>query len=461
MTVSTAYAPIVSPGNDTDAAITVTFPFLTGTLVVTEIAADGTETVKSLTTHYTVTGGTDSNGLPATGSVVPVASRASGTSWRIERSTTLTQASTWAENDPFPQKTIEAMADRAVLIQQELDYAVSRAVKQTVAQRIANGQLSLPSASASKYLGWNSGATALENKNGADFALTIGTVTTGDAGTDAVAELAGTPTAAVLNLTIPRGDQGLSGAGTGDVIGPSSSVASEIALFDGTSGKLLKRATTTGLLKSASGVLSAAVSGTDYAPATSGSSVLKGNGAGGTTAAAATDLGAGLHTIWLPAKAWTPRSTNGAASSTAELTTNDVMLASLDYDASTEEGAGILVATPTAWNAGTVTFKAYWTAASGSGGVAFGLAGYALSNDDAMDTAVSGQQVVTDTLLAANDMHITAESSAITIGGSPAKGDVLYLELTREVGNGSDTLAVDAKLIGIQLLFTTDALTDA
>lgn len=52
--------------------------------------------------------------------------------------------------------------------------------------------------------------------------------------------------------------------GVGDVIGPSSSVDSEIALFDSTTGKLLKRATQTGLLKAASGVLSAAVAGTDY-----------------------------------------------------------------------------------------------------------------------------------------------------------------------------------------------------
>jgi hypothetical protein len=53
-------------------------------------------------------------------------------------------------------------------------------------------------------------------------------------------------------------------AGVGDVVGPSSSIDSEIALFDSTTGKLLKRASVTGLLKAASGVLSAAVAGTDY-----------------------------------------------------------------------------------------------------------------------------------------------------------------------------------------------------
>lgn len=53
-------------------------------------------------------------------------------------------------------------------------------------------------------------------------------------------------------------------AGTGDVVGPASSVAGEIVLFDGTTGKLIKSATTTGLLKATSGVLTAAIANTDY-----------------------------------------------------------------------------------------------------------------------------------------------------------------------------------------------------
>lgn len=86
------------------------------------------------------------------------------------------------------------------------------------------------------------------------------------------------------------GNKGEDGAGTGDVSGPSSSVDSEVALFNSTTGKLIKRASISGLAKLTSGVLSAAESGTDYAPATSGSSILKGNGSGGfSNASAGTD----------------------------------------------------------------------------------------------------------------------------------------------------------------------------
>jgi hypothetical protein len=82
-------------------------------------------------------------------------------------------------------------------------------------------------------------------------------------------------------------DKGVDGSGSGDFSSnTASSVDGEIVLFSGTSGKTGKRATTTGILKGASGVLSAAVSGTDYAPATSGSAILKGNGSGGFSSAA-------------------------------------------------------------------------------------------------------------------------------------------------------------------------------
>jgi hypothetical protein len=75
------------------------------------------------------------------------------------------------------------------------------------------------------------------------------------------------------------------GGGSGDVVGPASATDNQIVLFDSTTGKLIKAATTTGLLKASTGVIAAAVSGTDYAPATSGSAnqLLASNGTGGFT----------------------------------------------------------------------------------------------------------------------------------------------------------------------------------
>ena len=72
-------------------------------------------------------------------------------------------------------------------------------------------------------------------------------------------------------------------SGSGDVVGPASAVDSQIALFNSTTGKLIKAATTTGLLKASSGVIAAAVSSTDYAPATTGTNaqLLANSGSGG------------------------------------------------------------------------------------------------------------------------------------------------------------------------------------
>jgi len=84
------------------------------------------------------------------------------------------------------------------------------------------------------------------------------------------------------------------GGGSGDVVGPASSVASEVVLFDGTTGKLIKSATISGLAKLTSGVLSAAAAGTDYyAPGSTDVAVADGGTGASTAAAAATNLGLG------------------------------------------------------------------------------------------------------------------------------------------------------------------------
>jgi hypothetical protein len=169
----------------------------------------------------------------------------------------------------------------------------------------------------------------------------------------------------------------------------------------------------------------------------------------------------GKHALPVVAAAMQAATTNGAAAGVVETTTNKVLYRTLDFDTTTQEFAGFSLPMPKSWNESTVTFRARWTAASGSGGVAWALQGLAVSDDDAIDTAYGTEQVVTDTLLSAGDMHITAESSAITIAGTPAAGDSVMFRVKRVPANASDTLAVDARLIAIDLFITTDAGNDA
>lgn len=169
----------------------------------------------------------------------------------------------------------------------------------------------------------------------------------------------------------------------------------------------------------------------------------------------------GKETIAMPAGAMVARTTNGAALATAELATNAIMLRTFDFDAITEEGVGFVVPMPKSWDEGAVSFQPIWTADSGAGGVVFEMAARAFSDDDALDQAVGGAVTSTDTLIAANDCHIGPESSALTIAGTPAESDLVYFQITRKVADAGDTLAADAKLIGVRLYFTTNAGNDA
>lgn len=172
---------------------------------------------------------------------------------------------------------------------------------------------------------------------------------------------------------------------------------------------------------------------------------------------------AGRETIWIPAGAMIGRASNGAARGLVEMTTNKNMFSTLDFDATTQEFAQFEIHFPKAWNLSTVTFEPVWSHPSTTTnfGVVFQLAAVARSNDDAGDVAFGTEQTSTDTGGTTNDIYIGPESSAITIGGTPAAEDTVQFQIARAPSNGSDTMAVDARLHGIRLFFTTSAATDA
>lgn len=74
-----------------------------------------------------------------------------------------------------------------------------------------------------------------------------------------ITNFAGSGTHSDWTITV-SGTQGVDG----DVSGPVTTVDGEIALWDGTTGEVLKSATNTGILKATSGVLATATEGTDY-----------------------------------------------------------------------------------------------------------------------------------------------------------------------------------------------------
>lgn len=169
------------------------------------------------------------------------------------------------------------------------------------------------------------------------------------------------------------------------------------------------------------------------------------------------------ETLWIPAAAMTPSTTNGAVSASAELATNKQMLVTLDFEAGADKYAQFAVAMPKSWNEGTVTAQFVWAhpATTVDFGVAFGLQGVAVSNDDAIDAAWGTEQLAVDTGGTTNDIYITPETAAITIAGTPAEGDVVWFRVFRDVSDAGDTMAVVAKLVGVKLFISLNAITDA
>ncbi len=172
----------------------------------------------------------------------------------------------------------------------------------------------------------------------------------------------------------------------------------------------------------------------------------------------AVNLGSvGTHEVYIPAGAMYGTTTDGAAYASRELATNDIMISSFNFDTTTAEKAQFNWATPANWDAGTIRFKLYWTTTGGSSAqtIDFDLAGVAFANDDAMDSAVGTAANVSDTWIADDDLHVTSYSSAITIAGSPVAGELVVFQLSRDVA--TDTLGVDAEVLGVLIEYSTDA----
>ena len=173
---------------------------------------------------------------------------------------------------------------------------------------------------------------------------------------------------------------------------------------------------------------------------------------------------AGISTIWVPAIAMVSPTTNGAEAAAVETTATRPEMKVLDFHQSTVEYAQFSIAMPKSWNEGTVTAKFYWTHATAvATNVVWGIQGVCVSDNDTIDVAYGTAVTVTDTFHnAAEDLAISPVTGSITLDGSPAEDDLAYFQVFRNSSHGDDTTdSTDARLIGVKILFTTNAETDA
>jgi len=218
------------------------------------------------------------------------------------------------------------------------------------------------------------------------------------------------------------------------------------------------------ILDTNSGTNSGTITITDAA---NGDITIAPNGTGQAKAVDAADATgaikiAGKETIWIPAVAMYPNTTSGCAALAQVELSNGPEIKVLDFDKDSDEFAQFAVAFPKSWNAGTVTFQAFFTATStDTGTTAWGLSGVALADSGDLNTAFGTQVVATAKAHSgtSNDLDVAAESGAVTIAGSPGADEYVFFQISRDVS--ADDLNADARLLGIKLFFTTSAANDA
>lgn len=171
-----------------------------------------------------------------------------------------------------------------------------------------------------------------------------------------------------------------------------------------------------------------------------------------------------VQTILIPAAAWTRRTTGGAGSSIRETATNRINLSTVDFDTSAQEFAQYIIpAMPKSWDRGTIDFLVIYDHATTTGtpGVVFGLSARVLGDNSASDAAFGSVVTVTDTCGTANQIYATPRSGAVTPAGTAGEGDMLILQLQRNPVDAADTLAVDARMIGVAVRYSNTTSTDA
>jgi hypothetical protein len=129
-------------------------------LVVTvTTTATGVETVKTLTTHYSVSGVGDEGGGNIT--MVSGSHPLTTETITISRAVTKSQSTDLLNRGAVQPEVLETALDRNVQMTQDLDEVVTRSLKLPVSTNLGTVSAELPAPTANGYLLWNATATAL------------------------------------------------------------------------------------------------------------------------------------------------------------------------------------------------------------------------------------------------------------------------------------------------------------
>lgn len=183
MTISSTVNRVSYTGNAVTTAFAFGYKFLENADL--DVYLDGT--LKTITTHYTVTGAGLDNGGTVTFLVAP----ASPLEVVIVRNPALTQGTDLVENDPLPAESLEDALDKLTIIAQRLDDRVDRSIILNDAV-VGTFDLTLPVPQAGYSLVWNATEDGIANS-------TSDTAADSAAATASAAAAAGSQAAAAVS----------------------------------------------------------------------------------------------------------------------------------------------------------------------------------------------------------------------------------------------------------------------
>ena len=201
--------------------------------------------------------------------------------------------------------------------------------------------------------------------------------------------------------------------------------------------------------------------------ATTLTGIVKGNGTSSFTAStvvAVTDGGTGLssapvQTILLSMAGGWASATSGDAGFTSVGTTSGITYMGTKFitTISSYSYHEFAASMPDNWDLGTITARPYFftSGATSNQTIVLGLQGVSMSDGDAIASyfGTAGEVAVTTSNNIAGELTKGASTSAITIGGSPAKGDWTQFRSYR--GGTTDTFSGDVVVLGWHVSYTT------
>jgi len=421
MTISSTTVKNSYSGDGSTTQFNYTFKiFADSDLQVIIRSAAGTETVKTITTHYTVAGAGDANGgsITFTAGNIPTATE----TVVLRRAVPQTQAIDYIANDPFPAESHEEGLDRAAMTTQQIQEELDRAIKLSRTNTMTSTEFTVGATTrANKVLAFDSSGELSVTQELGTYQGTDATVTTE---AYSVRDIIKSTTAAQLNNVYICVADSVVGDSLTDTDHFELLVDAVSAATSATNAASSASAAATSATNAATSATAAATSETNAATSESNASTSETNAATSATNAATSATSASTSATSATASATT------ATTKASEASTSATNAATSETNAATSATTATTKATEAATSATTATTKASEASTSATNAATSATA--AQTAQTAAEAAQTAAETAADNF---DDTYLGAKASDPSVdndGDALTAGD-LYFNTTNNV----------------------------